>query len=79
MFVGTVAEEDRSIMNVCFVMKPDYAELEKDFMEFATSKGIVGIKGHRSVGGFRASLYNALPIESVKVLVDAMKEFEAKH
>ena len=79
MFVGTVADEDRSIMNVCFVMKPDYAELEKDFMEFATSKGIVGIKGHRSVGGFRASLYNALPIESVKVLVDAMKEFEAKH
>ena len=79
MFVGTVAEEDRSIMNVCFVMKPDYAELEKDFMEFATSKGIVGIKGHRSVGGFRASLYNALPIESVKVLVDSMKEFEAKH
>lgn len=79
IFVGTVAEEDRSIMNVCFVMKPDYAELEKDFMEFATSKGIVGIKGHRSVGGFRASLYNALPIESVKVLVDAMKEFEAKH
>ena len=79
MFVGTVAEEDRSIMNVCFVMKPGYAELEKDFMEFATSKGIVGIKGHRSVGGFRASLYNALPIESVKVLVDAMKEFEAKH
>lgn len=79
LFVGTVAEEDRSIMNVCFVMKPDYAELEKDFMEFATSKGIVGIKGHRSVGGFRASLYNALPIESVKVLVDAMKEFETKH
>ncbi len=79
LFTGTVAEEDRSIMNVCFVMKPDYAELEKDFMEFATSKGIVGIKGHRSVGGFRASLYNALPLDSVKVLVDAMKEFEAKH
>ncbi len=79
LFMGTVAEEDRSIMNVCFVMKPDYAELEKDFMEFATSKGILGIKGHRSVGGFRASLYNALPLDSVKVLVDAMKEFEAKH
>ena len=78
LFMGTVAEEDRSIMNVCFVMNPDYAELEKDFMEFATSKGIVGIKGHRSVGGFRASLYNALPLDSVKVLVDAMKEFEAK-
>ncbi|MDE6237419.1 MAG: 3-phosphoserine/phosphohydroxythreonine transaminase [Muribaculaceae bacterium] len=79
MFVGTAAEADRSIMNVCFVMRPDYAELEKDFLDFATSKGIVGIKGHRSVGGFRASLYNALPEESVKVLVDAMKEFEAKH
>jgi phosphoserine aminotransferase len=79
IFVGTVAPEDRSIMNVCFVMKPEYAELEKEFNEFATSKGIVGIKGHRSVGGFRASLYNALPIESVQVLVDAMKEFENKH
>lgn len=79
LFVGTVAEEDRSIMNICFVMKPDYAELEGEFLDFATSKGIVGIKGHRSVGGFRASLYNALPIDSVKVLVDAMKEFEAKH
>lgn len=79
LFVGTVAPEDRSIMNVCFVMKPEYKELEKDFIDFATTKGIVGIKGHRSVGGFRASLYNALPIESVKVLVDAMKEFEKNH
>ena len=78
-FVGTVAHEDRSIMNVCFVMKPEYKELEKDFLDFATTKGIVGIKGHRSVGGFRASLYNALPIDSVRVLVDAMKEFENKH
>ena len=79
MFVGTVAPEDRSIMNVCFVMKPDYKELEKDFLELATSKGIMGIKGHRSVGGFRASLYNALPLDSVKVLVEAMKEFERNH
>ena len=79
LFRGTVAEEDRSIMNVCFVMNPDYAELEKEFYDFAVSKGIVGIKGHRSVGGFRASLYNALPKESVEVLVNAMKEFEAKH
>jgi len=79
LFRGTVAEEDRSIMNVCFVMNPEYAELEKEFMEFATSKGMVGIKGHRSVGGFRASLYNALPKESVEALVAAMKEFEAKH
>lgn len=78
IFVGTVKPEDRSIMNVCFVMKPEYAELEKDFLDLATSKGIVGIKGHRSVGGFRASLYNALPIESVEVLVAAMKEFEKK-
>lgn len=79
MFVGTVNPEDRSIMNVCFVMKPEYADLDKEFIDFASSKGIVGIKGHRSVGGFRASLYNALPLESVKVLVDTMKEFENKH
>ena len=79
LFMGTVAEEDRSIMNVCFVMKPEYAELEKEFYEFASSKGMVGIKGHRSVGGFRASLYNALPMESVEALVACMKEFEAKH
>lgn len=79
LFMGTVAEEDRSIMNVCFVMKPDYAELEKEFLDFAVSKGMVGIKGHRSVGGFRASLYNALPIDSVKALVDCMKEFEKAH
>lgn len=79
IFQATVPDHaDRSIMNVCFVLKPEYAELEKSFMEFATSKGIVGIKGHRSVGGFRASLYNALPIESVKVLVEAMKEFQNK-
>lgn len=77
--MGTVAEEDRSIMNVCFVMKPDYAELEQDFFNFATERGMVGIKGHRSVGGFRASLYNALPMESVEALVNCMKEYEAKH
>lgn len=80
MFTGTVTDPaDRSIMNVCFVMTPEYKELEKDFVDFASSRGIVGIKGHRSVGGFRASLYNALPLESVNVLVDTMKEFEAKH
>lgn len=76
MFVGTVNAEDRSIMNVCFVMKPEYKELEKEFIDFATARGIVGIKGHRSVGGFRASLYNALPLDSVKVLVEAMRDFE---
>ena len=79
LFQGTAAVEDRSIMNVCFVMKPEYVELEKEFVEFATSKGMVGIKGHRSVGGFRASIYNALPMESVDALIAAMKEFEAKH
>ncbi len=79
MFVGTVVPEDRSIMNVCFVMKPEYAELEKEFADFAASKGMIGIKGHRSVGGFRASLYNALPMDSVKALVETMNEFEKKH
>ncbi len=80
MFVGTVTDPaDRSIMNVCFVMKPEYKDLEKDFVDFCSTKGIVGIKGHRSVGGFRASLYNALPMESVDVLIDAMKEFQANH
>ena len=80
MFVATVPDhEDRSIMNVCFVMKPEYQDLEKAFIDFATERGMMGIKGHRDVGGFRASLYNALPMESVKALVDVMKEFEAKH
>lgn len=80
MFVATVPNhEDRSIMNVCFVMKPEYKDLEKDFIDFATERGMMGIKGHRDVGGFRASLYNALPMESVKALVDVMKEFEKKH
>ena len=72
-------EEDRSLMNICFVMNDEYSELEKEFYDFATSRGMIGIKGHRSVGGFRASTYNALPIDSVKALVDVMKEFEASH
>ena len=80
MFVACVpAKEDRSIMNVCFVMKPEYKELEKEFIDFATSKGMMGIKGHRDVGGFRASLYNALPMESVDALIECMHEFEAAH
>lgn len=80
MFVGTVTDPaDRSIMNVCFVMTPEFKELEKDFVSFCDERGIVGIKGHRSVGGFRASLYNAMPLESVEVLVDAMRDFEKKH
>lgn len=79
VFVATVPNaEDRSIMNVTFVMASEYAEKEAEFLALATSKGIDGIKGHRSVGGFRASIYNAMPISSVQVLVDAMKEFEAK-
>lgn len=80
MFVGTVTDPaDRSIMNVCFVMRPEYKELESKFIEFASQRGIVGIKGHRSVGGFRASLYNAMPIESVQVLIQAMNDFEDTH
>jgi phosphoserine aminotransferase len=77
LFIGTVEKEDRSLMNICFVMTEEYKDLEGEFYEYATSKGMVGIKGHRSVGGFRASTYNALPKESVEVLVTAMKEFES--
>ena len=76
IFVGTAKAEDRSRMNICFVMKDEYKELEDAFQKFASSKGMVGIKGHRSVGGFRASTYNALPTESVQALIDCMKEFE---
>lgn len=76
IFVGTVEKESRSLMNICFVMKEGYQNLEEEFMTFAKANGMVGIKGHRSVGGFRASTYNALPIESVQALVDCMKEFE---
>lgn len=71
-------DEDRSIMNVTFVMSDNYKEKEAEFQEFASSKGMVGIKGHRSVGGFRASIYNAMPVESVQALIDCMKEFESK-
>jgi phosphoserine aminotransferase len=76
MFVGTAAKEDRSLMNVCFVMAPGKEELQDEFFAFAKERGMIGIKGHRSVGGFRASLYNACPIEDVQALVDCMKEFE---
>lgn len=78
LFVPTVKDPaDRSVMNVCFVMADEYKELEKPFSDFAKSKGMIGIQGHRSVGGFRASLYNALPKESVVALIDVMKEFES--
>lgn len=80
MFEAVVKDPvDRSRMNVVFVLKPEFKDLEKEFVDFCGERGIVGIKGHRSVGGFRASLYNALPLESVKVLVEAMRDFEYKH
>ena len=79
MFVGTAAKEDRSRMNICFVMAPEYKDLEADFLKFATDKGMSGIKGHRSVGGFRASCYNAMSKESVQALIDCMQEFEKLH
>lgn len=78
IFVGTAKAEDRSRMNVCFVLRPEYQELQDDFFRFATERGMVGIKGHRSVGGFRASLYNAMDIEGVKALVDCIKQYEQK-
>ncbi|MDF1546568.1 MAG: 3-phosphoserine/phosphohydroxythreonine transaminase [Bacteroidales bacterium] len=76
LFVGTVAKEDRSSMNICFVMKEEYKEFEAEFASYASERGMLGIKGHRSVGGFRASTYNALPLESVKALVSCMQDFE---
>ena len=79
LFVGTAAKEDRSIMNVCFVMAPGYEALQDEFMAFAKERGMVGIKGHRSVGGFRASIYNACPKEAVQALIDCMQEFEKLH
>jgi len=79
LFVGTAAKEDRSLMNICFVMNKGHEDKEDAFMAFAKERGMVGIKGHRSVGGFRASTYNACPLESVKALVACMQEFEKKH
>lgn len=79
LFKGTAAVEDRSIMNVCFVMNDEYKELESEFVEFAKGKGMIGIKGHRSVGGFRASIYNAMTKEGVEALIATMKEFEKAH
>ena len=79
MFMGTADKEDRSIMNVCFVMAPGYEALQDEFLAFAKERGMVGIKGHRSVGGFRASIYNACPIESVEALIKTMQDFEASH
>jgi phosphoserine aminotransferase len=77
LFEGTVAVEDRSLMNICFVMKDK--ELEKEFMKYATDNGCMDMKGHRSVGGFRASTYNAMPLESIQFLADLMKNFENQY
>ena len=79
LFVGTAAKEDRSIMNVCFVMAPGHEDLQDEFLNFAKGKGMVGIKGHRSVGGFRASIYNACPKSAVEALIGCMQEFEKMH
>lgn len=78
VFRGTCAIEDRSLMNVCFVLSPEYEGNEADFLAFAKERGLESLKGHRSVGGFRASIYNAMPIEGVQALVETMKEFEKK-
>ena len=80
LFRATVEnKEDRSRMNICFVMNDEYKELEAEFLQFATERGMVGIKGHRSVGGFRASTYNAVTLEDVQALIACMKGFEAMH
>ncbi len=80
LFMPTISKkEDRSRMNICFVLKPEYAELQDDFFKFATERGMVGIKGHRLVGGFRASCYNAMDLEGVQALVDCIKEYEKLH
>ena len=79
LFTGTAAKEDRSIMNVCFVMAPGHENLQDEFMEYAKTCGMVGIKGHRSVGGFRASIYNACTQEDVEALVKCMQDFEKSH
>lgn len=79
LFTSNIENEaDRSIMNVTFVMKAEYKEKEDDFLAFATEKGMSGIKGHRSVGGFRASVYNAMPRSSVEALIDTMQAFEKR-
>lgn len=75
LFKGTIMKEDRSLMNICFVMEEKYASLEKDFLKETEAHGMVGLKGHRSVGGFRASTYNALPKKSVEALVELMQDF----
>ena len=79
LFEGTTAVEDRSKMNVTFKMAKGYEDLEANFLKAAAAADCMGVKGHRSVGGFRASIYNAMPYESVEVLVDVMKDFSNKN
>lgn len=79
LFVGTAEEDSRSRMNITFVLKPEYADMQDEFLAFAQSKGMVGVKGHRDVGGFRASCYNAMSVEGCEALVACMKEFESNH
>ena len=79
LFVGTAEEDSRARMNLTFVLKPEYQDLQDEFLAFATQQGMVGVKGHRDVGGFRASCNNAMTVEGCKALVACMKEFEAKH
>ena len=79
LFVGTAEVDSRSRMNLTFVMAPEYQELQDEFLAFASEKGMVGVKGHRDVGGFRASCYNAMTIEGCEALVACMKEFESNH
>lgn len=76
LFRGTAKAEDRSLMNICFVMNDEYKEHEAAFLAFAQGRGMQGIKGHRSVGGFRASCYNAMSVEGVKALIACMQDFE---
>ena len=79
MFRPVVKEGSRSRMNIPFLLREGYEALEKEFIDFCKTKNIVGVKGHRSVGGFRASTYNACTMEDVNALISAMKEFEASH
>ena len=79
LFNGTAEEDSRSLMNLTFVLKDEYQDLQEEVLAYATAQGMVGIKGHRSVGGFRASCYNAMSIEGCQALVNCMREFEAKH
>lgn len=77
LFKGTVAKEDRSLMNISFLLKD--SSKEQEFMDLATAAGCMGIKGHRSVGGFRASTYNAMSVEGIETLANVMKDFEQKN